>query len=76
MPKTTKFGQVASALAGALVVLAACNTGTVNQPDLKERVVTLGFEPSALNPDELTSFMKAEIAKWGQAVKLANIRLE
>ena len=56
--------------------LSAETLKVLNQPDLKERVVTLGFEPSALNPDELTSFMKAEIAKWGQAVKLANIRLE
>jgi tripartite-type tricarboxylate transporter receptor subunit TctC len=48
----------------------------LNQPDIRERVVTLGFESFPLNPEELSQFMKEEIAKWGQAVKLANIRLE
>ena len=43
---------------------------------MKAKVVALGFEASALNPEELNNFMKSEIAKWGQAVKLANIRLE
>ena len=56
--------------------LSAESLKVLNQPDIKERIVTLGFESSPLNPEELTNFMKAEIAKWGQAVKLSNIRLE
>ena len=56
--------------------LSAESLKVLNQQDMKEKVVTLGFESSALNPEEFTNFMKSEIAKWGQAVKLANIRLE
>ena len=56
--------------------LSAESLRILNQPDVRDRVITLGFEYSPMNPEELTQFMKAEIAKWTQAVKLANIRLE
>ena len=56
--------------------LSAESLRILNQPDIRERIVTLGFEYAPMNPEELTQFMKSEIAKWAQAVKLANIRLE
>ena len=48
----------------------------LNQADIRERVIKLGFEYSPMAPAELTQFMKSEISKWAQAVKLANIHLE
>lgn len=56
--------------------LGAESLRILNQPEMRERVVALGFEYAPMNPEELAQFMKAEIAKWAQAVKLGNIRLE
>ena len=48
----------------------------LNQPDIHERVVQLGFEYSPMNPEEFTQFMKAEIAKWGHIVKASGARTD
>ena len=45
-------------------------------PDVKERIVTMGFEPTSSSPDELAALMKAETAKWSKVVRDANIKIE
>src|SRR5882672_10488009 len=43
------------------------------QPDIKARGVTLGYRYIGGSPQELTSFLKNEIAKWAEVAKSANL---
>ncbi len=44
--------------------------------DVKERIVTMGFDPTSSSPDQLADLMKAETAKWSKVVREANIKIE
>lgn len=46
------------------------------EPEVRERLAKLGLEPSQMNPDQVAAFQKAEIAKWAQVIKAANIRID
>jgi tripartite-type tricarboxylate transporter receptor subunit TctC len=41
----------------------------LNQPDVKERLATLAFTPVGDTRAQFAAYIKAEIAKWGKAVK-------
>ena len=45
-------------------------------PDVKERMVTLGFDIVADSQAEFAKTVNEEIAKWGKAIRAANIRVE
>jgi tripartite-type tricarboxylate transporter receptor subunit TctC len=45
-------------------------------PDVKERIVTMGFDPTSSSPDQLADLMKAETAKWSKVVRDTNIKIE
>jgi tripartite-type tricarboxylate transporter receptor subunit TctC len=44
--------------------------------DMRERLVTLGYEPVASTPEEFAQFIKAELAVWGRVIRTANIKLQ
>jgi tripartite-type tricarboxylate transporter receptor subunit TctC len=46
------------------------------QPDVKERLAKLGMEPGQMTTEQFTTFQKAEVAKWAQLIKAANIKIE
>ena len=46
------------------------------QPDVKERLATMGAEPVGNSPDAFRAFVKAEIAKWARVVKEAGLKVE
>jgi len=46
------------------------------QPDVKEKMVALGFEAVASTPDEFTARIRAEIPKWGKVIRDANIKAQ
>jgi len=48
----------------------------VAQPDVKEHLLKLGFEPVANKPEEFGARIKSEIAKWGKVVRDAHLRIE
>jgi tripartite-type tricarboxylate transporter receptor subunit TctC len=48
----------------------------LNQPDSRERIVSLGMEPANTTPEEFAEFMKSETAKWAQAVKVSGVKPE
>ena len=48
----------------------------VNLPDIKERFDTLGFTPAANTREQFTAFIRAEIAKWGKAVRESGARAD
>ncbi|MGH8666797.1 MAG: Bug family tripartite tricarboxylate transporter substrate binding protein [Burkholderiales bacterium] len=46
------------------------------QPDVKERLATLGAEPVGNSPAEFAAFVRAEIAKWARIVKQAGLKAQ
>ena len=45
-------------------------------PDVKERMATVGFDPTVSTSDELINHMKAETDKWSKVVRQANIKID
>ena len=45
-------------------------------PDIKERLAASGFEPETSTPAEFDHYIRAEVAKWGKVVKMANLRVD
>jgi len=43
-------------------------------PDVKERLVTLGFDPVASTPDEFGKRIATEIEMWAKVIKAGNIK--
>jgi tripartite-type tricarboxylate transporter receptor subunit TctC len=45
-------------------------------PKIKARLAELGSTPLALSPDEFGAFLKAEIAKWEQVIKVSGTKVD
>jgi len=45
----------------------------LSTPDVRDKVLALGFEPSGITPAEFDSYIKTEIAKWRKVIEDANI---
>jgi len=43
-------------------------------PEMKERLATLGFEPVVSTPKEFGAQIRAEIERWGNVIRAANIK--
>ena len=50
--------------------------GVVKRPDVRDKLIALGFEPEGNTPAEYAQQVKAELAKWGKLIKAANIKVE
>jgi tripartite-type tricarboxylate transporter receptor subunit TctC len=48
----------------------------VAQPDVKEKLATLGFVPVANPPEEFGTRITVEIEKWGKVVRDAKLRID
>jgi tripartite-type tricarboxylate transporter receptor subunit TctC len=48
----------------------------VKQPDVSQRLLTIGFEPVGSTAAEFDKYIKDEMSKYDQIIKAANIRLE
>jgi len=48
----------------------------LNQKDVIENMLSQGTVPTPSSPEEFTAYMKAELKKWGDVVKLAGIKAE
>ena len=48
----------------------------LNQKDVIESMLSQGTVPTPSSPEEFTAYMKSELKKWGDVVKLANIKAE
>jgi tripartite-type tricarboxylate transporter receptor subunit TctC len=56
--------------------LNAAVGSALKTPEAKERLAGIGIQPMPLAPEQLKSFMGAEVAKWVRLVKEANIQPE
>jgi tripartite-type tricarboxylate transporter receptor subunit TctC len=50
--------------------------GQMVLPDVKERLATLGADPSVMTPDQYAQFVRQEIAKWAKVVKASGARVD
>lgn len=86
MAKSGLTGQEADTLQGVLVpagtpkaVVQRINSAIAKvlaQPDVKDRIVGLGFDIIASTPEQFTAQIKVEVAKWTKVVKDAGIKVE
>ena len=52
------------------------NRKILAMPDLKEKGVTLGYRFVGGSPEKLGAFLKSEIAKWAEAVKVSGATVD
>lgn len=60
-------------------VLAKLNreiTRILGLPDVKERLLALGAEPTPITPEQFDAYVKAEVAKFTKIVREANIKVD
>jgi len=50
--------------------------GIIALPEVKERLVALGFDPVGNTPDDFAVQIKTEIARWHRVIRDANIKSE
>jgi tripartite-type tricarboxylate transporter receptor subunit TctC len=48
----------------------------MNLPDVRERLIALGFVPVGNSPEEFTVYVQSEIVKWGKTFKELGIKPE
>jgi tripartite-type tricarboxylate transporter receptor subunit TctC len=51
-------------------------TRIMRTPEMKERYVGLAIEPVERTPEEFGVYMKSEIAKWGEIIRRANVKIQ
>jgi len=61
---------------GIIDKLSAEIAKIVAMPDIKEALDRQGMEPFASTPDQFAAMIRAEIAKWGNIIKTANVKIE
>jgi tripartite-type tricarboxylate transporter receptor subunit TctC len=48
----------------------------VRDPEVKERAAPLGLDLIGSTPAQFAAFQREEIAKWGEVVRTAKIKVE
>jgi tripartite-type tricarboxylate transporter receptor subunit TctC len=48
----------------------------VKKPDVREKLIALGFDPEGNTPAEFAAQIKSELAKWAKVIKIANVKVE
>src|SRR4051812_43110666 len=92
MPKVPTFGEAglravdASSYWGALAPartpadivtrLSTAMSQVLKAPDVRDKLVELGFEPIGGGPSDFATLLAAETAKWGKVIKAAGVKLD
>ncbi len=59
-----------------IAALYAEISGILHQHDVAERLANQGFDVVASTPAQFSSYIRAEIPKWAEAVKKSGARIE
>jgi tripartite-type tricarboxylate transporter receptor subunit TctC len=59
-----------------VAVLNAELTKIVGDPALKQRFADIGFDPTAITPDQAAAIMRKTADDWAPVIKRLNIRLD
>lgn len=46
------------------------------QPDMQTKLKGFGMEPADLSTAQIAAFQKAEVEKWAQVIKAANVKVD
>ena len=60
-------------------IIAALNTAindTIRNPDVQQKLATIGFDPIQGSPAQAETMFKAEVTKWGEMVKALNLSIK
>ncbi len=49
-------------------------TKHINAPDMRQRLIDMGFAPSANTPAEFAAHIKSDVAKWGKVIREAGVQ--
>jgi tripartite-type tricarboxylate transporter receptor subunit TctC len=47
----------------------------IEEPDMRGRLVALGYDPVASTQQEFAQLIKAELETWGRVIRAANIKI-
>jgi hypothetical protein len=61
--------------AGDFLVVPVHHAAMMHDPAVRERMLKIGAEPKPGTPAEFSAMIHGEIAKWGEVVRRANIRM-
>jgi tripartite-type tricarboxylate transporter receptor subunit TctC len=67
------FFAPAKAPAAVVRTLNAEINNALLKPDVRNRLMTMGFDPQAGSQAEFAAYLKSEIAKWAQVIKTTGI---
>ena len=59
-----------------VLMLNAASVKALASPDMRERLAGEGAEPVGNTPEQFAAFVKAELAKWAQAIKQAGAQID
>jgi tripartite-type tricarboxylate transporter receptor subunit TctC len=48
----------------------------VAQPDVRDKLTAIGFNPIANRPEEFAARIRSEMDKWGKVVRAAHLKVE
>ena len=65
------IGVYAPAKTSAALInqMSAAIRSALKGPELRERFVNLGYEPTGTTPEQLAAIMAADTARWGPIIK-------
>jgi tripartite-type tricarboxylate transporter receptor subunit TctC len=72
------WGSLAPAATPREVVntLSAAMVKALQMPEVRQRLIALGYEPLGSTPEEFAANLGSEMAKWAKAVREAGIRVQ
>ncbi|MDB5413514.1 MAG: transporter substrate-binding protein [Rubritepida sp.] len=72
------WGLLAPAGTPAPIVnrIAAALASTVQDPTIRPRILAMGLIPRAQGPEQFGALIRSDLARWGELVRAAHIRLE
>jgi tripartite-type tricarboxylate transporter receptor subunit TctC len=60
-------------------IIATLNTAindTIKNPDVQQKLATIGFDPIQGSPAQAETMFRAEVTKWGEMVKALNLTIK